>query len=175
MFGDLRDCKLCGHAFAPSELANTRLAELYTERYFRGEEYRDYLSERNIIELNFRSRLRVLRRFLDLHRHRRLFEVGCAYGFFLHAARNDFVSVSGIDVCEAAVRYAVERLGLDAVCGDLLEQDLNGQEFDVVCMWDTIEHLARPDLYVEKLTGHMRTGALVVRSRRVTSEASTQA
>ena len=61
----------------------------------------------------------------------------------------------------AAVSYAKNNLGLDATCADLLQYDLAGREFDVACMWDTIEHLARPDLYIAKLADHMRTGALI--------------
>jgi hypothetical protein len=59
------------------------------------------------------------------------------------------------------VSYAKDRLGLDVSCADLLSYDLAGRDFDVVCMWDTIEHLARPDLYIEKLAEHMRGGALI--------------
>lgn len=161
LYSDLAHCRQCDHTFAAAELTSQQVVELYDETYFHGEEYYDYPSDQRVIELNFRSRLKVLRSFLDPARHQRLFEVGCAYGFFLQLARPYFESVQGIDVAEAAVRYATEQLGVDAVCCDLLEYDLSGRELDVVCIWDTIEHLARPDLYLKKLTEHMRSGALL--------------
>jgi predicted TPR repeat methyltransferase len=159
-FGGLRRCRHCGHAFAPPG-ADEDLAAIYTERYFAGEEYHDYLADKDIAQRNFRSRLRVLKRFMDPARHRRLFEVGCAYGFFLEVAKQNFASVQGIDVSAAAAGYAKDKLGLDAYCGDFLEFNLGGREFDVACMWDTIEHLARPDLFVAKLADHMKSGALM--------------
>jgi SAM-dependent methyltransferase len=130
------------------------LAAIYSESYFAGEEYHDYLADKDVAQRNFRSRLRVLKSFMDPARHRRLFEVGCAYGFFLEVAQ-------GIDVSAAAVNHAKNNLGLDATCADLLQYDLARREFDVACMWDTIEHLAHPDLYIAKLADHMRTGALI--------------
>ena len=160
-YGGLLKCRSCGHIFARSELTSQQLHDLYTERYFQGEEYYDYLSDQNAMELNFRARLKVLRSFLDPVRHRRLFEIGCAYGFFLKLAEPLFDSVEGIDVSDPAVRYAAERFNLKVTCGDLLELDLSGRDFDVVCMWDTIEHLERPDLYLRKLERHMRSGALL--------------
>jgi len=160
-FGGLLRCLRCGHAFAPPEAGDEDLAAIYTENYFAGEEYHDYLADKDIAQRNFRARLRVLKSFIDPARHKRLFEVGCAYGFFLEVARDRFASVQGIDVSSAAASYAKNKLGLDVTCADLLQYDLAGREFDVACMWDTIEHLARPDLFVAKLADHMKSGALI--------------
>jgi SAM-dependent methyltransferase len=160
IYGGLLRCLRCGHAFAPPDASDEDLAAIYTESYFAGEEYHDYLGDKGLAQRNFRSRLRVLKSFIDPARHRRLFEVGCAYGFFLELARQSFDSVQGIDVSAAAASYAKNVLHLDAACGDFLHYDLAGREFDVACMWDTIEHLPHPDLYVSKLAHHMRTGAL---------------
>jgi predicted TPR repeat methyltransferase len=161
IFGGLLRCKRCAHAFAPPEATDQDLAALYTESYFAGEEYQDYLSDRKVTQRNFLSRLLVLDTFISPQRHRSLFEVGSAYGFFLDVARHRFDSVQGIDVSAAGVRYARDCLGLDVVCADLLNYDLAVRKFDVVCMWDTIEHLSRPDLYIAKLAEHMDSGALL--------------
>ena len=161
IFGGLLRCLRCGHAFAPPNATDQDLAAIYSEGYFAGEEYHDYLADKDVAQRNFRSRLRVLKSFMDPARHRCLFEVGCAYGFFLEVAKDSFDSVQGIDVSAAAVNHAKNNLGLDATCADLLQYDLARREFDVACMWDTIEHLAHPDLYIAKLADHMRTGALI--------------
>jgi SAM-dependent methyltransferase len=161
IFGGLLRCRDCGHAFAPPGATDEDLAAIYTEIYFAGEEYHDYLADKEVAQRNFRSRLQVLKKFMDPARHRRLFEVGCAYGFFLEAAKDSFASVQGVDVSAAAVSYARNNLGLDATCSDLLQYDFAGREYDVACMWDTIEHLAHPDLFVAKIAEHMKTGALI--------------
>jgi SAM-dependent methyltransferase len=154
-------CRACGHGWADLHLSPDQLARLYRRDYFFGEEYLDYVADRAIIQKNFRLRLSVLERFCDPARHRRLLEVGCAYGFFLDLAREHFESVTGIDITEDGARYARETLGLDAQLGDLLAYDFGDRRFDVACLWDTIEHLPRPDLVVERLARLTDPGALL--------------
>ena len=159
-YAGLRRCAACTHVWADLSLDADAIQRLYQRSYFFGDEYGNYLDDRRIIEKNFAGRLATLRRFFTTS-HRRLFEVGCAYGFFLHVAQPDFESVGGIDVSDDAVRYAREELGLAVSSGDLLEADLIGQSFDVACLWDTIEHLATPRRYLETLAAHMPVGALL--------------
>ena len=154
-------CVGCGHAWADLHLSPDQLAELYRRDYFFGDEYLDYVADRALIQKNFRLRLAVLERFIDPARHRRLLEVGCAYGFFLDLARERMESATGIDITEDGVRYAREMLGLDAIQGDLLAHDFGERGFDVACLWDTIEHLARPDLYLERVAALTGPGALL--------------
>lgn len=159
-YAGLRRCDQCSHVWADLSLDAEALTQLYQRSYFFGDEYASYLDDRRIIEKNFGGRLATLRRFLTPP-HRRLFEVGCAYGFFLNSARGEFASVAGIDVSEDAVAYARRELGLNVSCGDLLSADLPNQAFDVACMWDTIEHLASPRRYLETIAAHMPAGGLV--------------
>ncbi len=154
-------CRTCRYVFADQELSDEDLFELYGERFFTGDEYSDYLSDERIYRRNFRRRLKALRSFVDPTRHRDLFEIGSAYGFFLDEARNYFASVEGMDITDAGVRHARERLGLNVRQGDFLAADFGARKFDVVCMWDTIEHLRSPQLFVEKIAAHTAPGALL--------------
>jgi SAM-dependent methyltransferase len=154
-------CAGCGHGWADLALSSQELEELYRRDYFFGDEYLDYVADRPIIQKNFRLRLATLERLLDPARHRTLLEIGCAYGFFLDLARARFETATGIDITEDGVRYARETLGLDAVRGDLLAHDFGGRTFDVACLWDTIEHLPRPDLVVERIARLTEPGALL--------------
>lgn len=159
-YAGLRRCADCTHVWADLSIDTAGIQKLYQRSYFFGDEYGNYLEDRRIIEKNFAARLATLRRFLTAA-HTRLFEIGCAYGFFLNAARGQFDSVRGIDVSEDAVSHANGQLGLEVTCGDLLDADLAGRTFDVVCLWDTIEHLATPRRYVEAVAAHMPHGALI--------------
>ena len=74
----------------------------------------------------------------------RLLDIGCAYGPFLAAAREEGFAPFGIDPAEDAVRYVTETLGIPAVQGffpgDSVAAWGNG-ECDVVSLWYVIEHL----------------------------------
>ena len=160
-YAGLIRCDSCSHVWADVDLPEAQLHDLYGRQYFHGDEYTNYTADRPELEKNFARRMRVLRRFIDPSRHRRLFEVGCAYGFFLNAVRGEFDSVGGIDVSEDAVRFAAEQLHLPVLHGDLLARDLGTCAFDVACMWDTIEHLKRPDLSVAALGRRMPAGGVL--------------
>lgn len=159
-YAGLRRCATCSHMWADLSIDADAISRLYQRSYFFGDEYSDYLADRRIIEKNFAGRLQTLRRFLT-KAHTRLFEIGCAYGLFLNAARPNFDTAEGIDISDDAVRYARDEFHLAVSQGDLLDADLSGRQFDVVCMWDTIEHLARPRKYLEAVAPHMAAGALV--------------
>jgi predicted TPR repeat methyltransferase len=83
-------------------------------------------------------------------KHLSLFEVGCAYGFFLEIAKLYFASTRGIDLCESIIDHAQAQLGVQASSGNFIEIQPESNQVDVVCMWDTIEHLRSP----EQFTAH---------------------
>lgn len=154
-------CPDCSHGIADLRVTDEELQEIYRKNYFFGEEYSDYIADRAVLQKNFRLRLRSLKPFLRPERHKRLLEIGSAYGFFLDAARPQFESLQGIDITEDGVRYARETLKLDVSQGDFLKHDFGAQKFDVVALWDTIEHLRDPHLYVEKAAGMVESGGLI--------------
>ena len=153
-------CQRCGFVSADIELGHEELACLYSRQYFAGEEYRDYVAERTLIERHFRARLARLLRFVPSAASKRLFEIGAAYGFFLSVARDTFQRVEGIDIAADAAATARESFGLPVVTGDFLAHRIDGP-VDVVCFWDTIEHLARPDLYVQKAATILEPGGVL--------------
>jgi SAM-dependent methyltransferase len=153
-------CSTCGFVTADVALSDDELRALYSEDYFHGSEYSNYLADRSVIEKQFRIRTRSLSRFLPPGRRRALFEIGCAYGFFLSVAKTEFQIVSGIDISEAATAWARANLNVDAHCGDFLDHQVNVPP-DAICLWDTVEHLARPDLYIERAAHILQPGGIV--------------
>lgn len=161
LYDGILQCEVCSYVFANVHLSDAELAEIYRKNYFFGDEYSDYIADKRIIQKNFEKRFKVLKSFLDPNRHKRLFEIGSAYGFFLDLVRNRFEKVQGIDITEEGIRYSREELQLDVIQGDLLTSNLEDNFSDIVCLWDTIEHLQNPHLYLEKISQKLEPGALV--------------
>jgi 2-polyprenyl-3-methyl-5-hydroxy-6-metoxy-1,4-benzoquinol methylase len=156
----LVECNKCGFLSADLSISDEELRNLYGQRYFKGEEYLDYIAEEPSLRLNFRNRLVTLKAVAPHLSRCDLFEIGCAYGFFLHEANQWVRSASGIDISTEPIRFAVQELGVDAAQGDYLSLDM-GRTFDVVAMWDTIEHLKHPHLFIEKIAQDLKPGGLV--------------
>jgi len=133
---------------------------LYSREYFFGEEYKDYVQDESIIKKNFEARLKVLNRYIHRSIHKSVLEIGCAYGFFLDLVRERFDEVLGVDISADGVNYARNQLDLNVLEKDFLDVNLKRQTY-VACMWDTIEHLRRPDLYIEHFSKHAEPGSLL--------------
>ena len=155
-------CDNCGYIYADLHLSNSEFEKLYNAGYFTGEEYSDYLSDKEIIQKNFDDRINTLMKYIKPDEHQSLLEVGAAYGFFLELAEKHYKYVVGIDITKEGIEYAKGSLNLNAYCQDLLEWDFESRVYNVVCLWDTIEHLKSPDEYFGKIAENMSTGGLLV-------------
>jgi len=132
--------------------------ELYTERYFKGGEYHDYLADKPMLQRNFRTRIAELR---ELAPQGKLLEIGAAYGFFLELAQR-YWQVRGLEIAAEGAAHAREALGLNVTRGDFLGLPDELGAYGVICLWDTIEHLTQPVRTVEKIARWLRPGGYVV-------------
>jgi SAM-dependent methyltransferase len=153
-------CEACGFVSANMTLTDEEVAELYDSGYFHGDEYLDYVAEEESLRLNFRGRLRTLQHVVSDLRERDIFEIGCAYGFFLDEARLFAKSVAGMDISQDAIAYGRSRFGLDIQQGDYLNREL-GRKYGAITMWDTVEHLQRPDLFIAKVKDDLQPGGVL--------------
>lgn len=160
-FPGILRCSECATMFADISLSDEEISNLYSKNYFFGEEYSDYIKDKSVFERNFNLRLKVLETFLDDVQEKCLLEIGSAYGFFLNLVRNRFKSVLGFDISKSGVEYAKKHLGLDVRSEDFLKYDFGNERFDVICLWDTLEHIQDPQLYLEKISCLLKKGGLV--------------
>lgn len=73
----------------------------------------------------------------------RMLEVGAGHGYFLAAARTAGYDVTGVELSATAAGHARSSLGLTIHSTQLADAPLDGR-FDVVCAWDTVEHVPDP-------------------------------
>ena len=161
MYPGIIKCKDCGYIYADLNMSQVEFEKLYNSGYFTGEEYSNYLSDKDVLQKNFNNRLNTLLKYINPKEHKSLMEVGCAYGFFLELANREFNHVAGVDITVDGVKYAKDQLGLNVYKADLLSWDFEQRRFNIACMWDTIEHLREPDKYLEKISENILPGGLL--------------
>lgn len=72
-------------------------------------------------------------------------DVGCATGFFIYGIKNHSSwEVYGTDFGESAIRFAKEKLGLNAFHGDLSDIAFPDEHFDYVHVNNVLEHVPNP-------------------------------
>jgi 2-polyprenyl-3-methyl-5-hydroxy-6-metoxy-1,4-benzoquinol methylase len=148
-FRILHCCENCGFIRADLEPSPEEIKQLYEADYFNGKEYGNYVGDCESHRKNFAHRFLMMREAApDV---RSLFEVGCAYGFWLEQCSREGVDCAGVDVCADAVAYAVGELGQRASAEDFLAMPLPVGRYPAFCMWDTIEHLAHPEQFVARI------------------------
>ena len=88
------------------------------------------------------KRARIVERASGL-RGGAVLDVGCAGGAFLEVMRGRGWQVCGVEPNASAVSHA-HRRGLDVLQGELEAVSLPPEHFDVVTLWDVLEHVPDP-------------------------------
>ena len=156
LWTQLQRCGACGFVTARELPDAAAIERLYGAAYFAGEEYAYYLGDRAVHEANFRRRFARITAVAGPLAS--LYEIGCAYGFWLATAAAHGVRAAGIDVSADAVRHARDVLRLDAACGAFEDAPLEPGAWQAFCMWDTLEHLAHPQAHVARVASLLPRG-----------------
>ncbi len=148
-FGVVR-CPRCGLVFVSPRLAPEALQRLYDDvGYFEGDgsvygRAARFAPGMLLQRAWMAGRLDLAAQALDRPvQGARLLEIGSAYGLFLDAARTRGYDVTGVELSAPAAAHARDSLGLTVHSTQLADAPLEGR-FDVVCAWDTIEHVPDP-------------------------------
>ena len=140
-------CHACSLVYVGEDPAGIDFAALYDQSYYTGGSdavFADYVGQEAARRAQARRKLALLRHLPPrIPEAGRLLDVGCAAGFFLAEARAHY-SVQGVELSDWSSAYARERLGLPVVTGTLQDAQLPSAHFDVVTLWDVIEHVPEP-------------------------------
>ncbi len=141
-----RRCQKCGIIYMdrtcppPIEYEREYFFENYRKQYGK-----TYIEDFPNLTAMAKRRLKIIKKLGG--KKPLLLDIGCAYGPFLAAAREEGFSPFGIDPAEDAVRYVQEKLNIPAALGffpnclpspthDVRFQD----KYDVITLWYVIEH-----------------------------------
>jgi SAM-dependent methyltransferase len=136
---DIVRCRACGHVFS-TYAGDPHYDGFWGEDVAEGSESRYWDRARAAMYQDF------LNRFVA-GRAGRLLDMGCGLGYFVKAmAVYPAWEAHGCEISEAAVRYSRETLGLSNVVRARLEEvSWPRESFDIITIWDVLDHLQRPD------------------------------
>ncbi len=150
---DILQCCNCHHVFS-SFAANPHYDGFWGEEVGEGDHF--YWSKA-------RSRMHqdFFKRFL-IGRSGRLLDMGCGLGFFLKAMTPyENWEAYGCEISPAAVRYGRETLGVsNIICSRLDAADFPHNSFDLITLWDVIDHILRPDPLLRRCHELLREGGI---------------
>ena len=165
-FGELRvvsfvRCRACGSVYHAAGPGWQRIAQIYQAEYHNA---RGHTGDPHV---ELVKRLTVLRYLQELERlgspGGRLLEVGCSTGVGLETAAAAGWEVEGVELSEASAALARERQGVRAVhAGRLEETSLDEGAYDVVVLFDVIEHIDPPSAALAHLRRLLRPKGLLL-------------
>lgn len=153
---DVMACRSCGTVSLYMKGGGGEPEDVYSSDYFN--ERSAYFFGNSVVdpaEGEESSSIADFKRGLDLiegmKKPGRLLDIGCAMGVFLALAKERGWDVRGTDVSEFAVKFASERFGMDCRKGSLRDAGFPDRYFDVITMWDVLEHFEDPLCELEEV------------------------
>ncbi len=144
---DMVRCGACGCVYVGQDPAGIDFNALYGQDYYTGGHdtvFEDYVGQQAARRAQARRKLALLRHLPPrIPRHGHLLDVGCAAGFFLAEAQRHY-RVQGVELSSWSSAWARDRLQLSVFTGTLQQAALPADRFDVVTLWDVIEHVPDP-------------------------------
>jgi len=143
---ELVQCVECSLVYQNPRPTPAEIGEHYPPEYV---SYVDHASEKKrswllqqAIEYGFRKR----QRFITRHKKGgSLLDIGCAAGTFILGMRDlKNWQVAGVELSEDVAAMARERYDLNVFSGTLENAAFEDEQFDVVTMWDVLEHVHDP-------------------------------
>jgi len=114
------------------------------------------------------SRLRAAKSQLGLIKNYKsgttLLDIGCGEGFFLFYASKAGYTTKGVELSQDAAAYARREFGLNVEGKPFNEMQLPDNYFDVVTMWQVLEHLPHPLATLKEVHRILKPGGLLATS-----------
>ncbi len=154
--GQIVECNHCHLVYANPRWPSDVVLDAYT-----AVEDETYVEERIGRELTFRHHLRDMERIIGPAGGRALLDVGAYIGVFVEVANASGWCAQGIEPSQWAAAEA-QRRGLDVRVGTLASPHLAEESFDVITLWDVIEHMADPAAELERARRLLRPGGWLV-------------
>ena len=172
---DIFACSGCGlKSTALNENYETFVNRFYARGYYTGDPryaaYASYTSDKWIISRNLRK---FLKKVLQYKKSGKLLDVGCAMGYFVEMAGKAGFDAYGFDASEFAVKKAKAKLNGRIEHGTIQSVKYRPKTFDVITMFDVIEHLGDPAKDLKKLATLLKDdGVLIVATGNTLSRAA---
>lgn len=141
---DYLRCKKCDHLFSSFE------RDAHYDGYFENIE-----SEKEAFQYWDISHKKMYEAFAKRFMEKKcgnILDVGAGLGFFVKFAEEILGWDSyGVEISKEGCNFAKEKLNLNKIfCGRIEETDFEKESFDIITMWDVIEHLLEPRPVLKK-------------------------
>ena len=154
-------CKNCSLVFRDIILKNQQIKDdLYNSNYFLIEQNHYFFEHQKIKVEDFKKRLEEIEKVSN--QKGKILDIGCGLGSFLKVAHEAGFEVFGQDVSNFCASQIKNNMNINIFEGFLEELNLTKNFFDVVTLWDVIDHSEEPSKLLKEIYRVLKPGGLVV-------------
>ena len=103
----------------------------------------------------------LLIKLQSFRKNNAVFDIGCGAGQFLSVAKKMNWQAKGVEISPYAVKVCKD-FNLDVSCQDFLQAKIQHNYYDIVTMFEVLEHLTQPREYLLKANKILRKGGVII-------------
>jgi 2-polyprenyl-3-methyl-5-hydroxy-6-metoxy-1,4-benzoquinol methylase len=155
-------CRSCGLVYINPQLTREALREVYNDEDVRTFFFRELLLPYSeaLQRPDYEHRARQLKK-LSNRACPRLLDIGCAAGNFLQIASEQGFEGEGLELNSNYVEYIRQHRALKVFDKRLEDVQYPADTFDVVTLWDVLEHLPQPFEALREIVRILKPGGIV--------------
>jgi 2-polyprenyl-3-methyl-5-hydroxy-6-metoxy-1,4-benzoquinol methylase len=161
-------CKNCGLVYTNPRLSSEQLEIMYSSNTILGGNWKNfpYLFNSNfpdeLQDLKQNSikydtlekwKVRLFKDYMYSKKNLRLLDVGCGAGKFVRQCIDSGIDAYGLDLSQDRIEYGIKEYELKGRIwkGTLDEESNKGNTYDIITLWDVIEHVPDPSLLLSEV------------------------
>lgn len=147
-------CKNCGLIYVNPRIKPDKIIEGYSE----GTDER-FVSQADSREKTFARTLQLIEKQVPVGK---VLDIGTAGGSFLAAAKKRGWQVAGIEPNKWLCEWGRKNYGIDIKQGTLENNPFEPKSFDIVTLWDVLEHVPNPTDTLTRINKLLKLGGTLV-------------
>jgi SAM-dependent methyltransferase len=155
LLDQLVQCSHCGLLYL-----NPRLrSDIILEGYSSGED-QNFISQAESRERTFAKSLKLIEKYKPNKGN--VLDIGTAGGSFLKVARDNGWQVAGCEPNQWLCDWASQHYDLEIVPGTIFDMQLEDEHFDVITLWDVLEHTPDPTRVLHECYRVLKPGGVLL-------------
>ena len=152
--GEYSYCKNCEHVFLSKSLKASHLIDFYTNYPTSSMDW--HKNESIFYSRIYNAGIEMINAYQN---GRDILDIGCSSGMFLSIVQEQGFSGFGVEPNTKEASHAKNH-GIN-VLGKTITDIPRNQKFDVITMWDVLEHINSPGNFVKSLKKYLKPGGVV--------------
>ncbi len=134
------ECNNCSLVYVNPQPTTKELKQLYS---FKKKYHKELLNKKieNQLRRGFETKLKLIEKY---KKSGKILDVGCSAGVFLDMMKGKGWECYGVELSKDTANYAKGKYGLNVKINELEKIKFPQNYFDIVCLWDILEHVQNP-------------------------------